>query len=788
VKFLCDRCKTRYSIGDDRVRGKILKIRCKNCANVITVREGMTADPDASLTAPEYVARAKKATTMAPAANDERTEPARDRDAEAPTEPAGGARPASGATSPPATARALPGVAKPPLGTPRSSQGAATEPLGPSKKPGAARSPLGAAKPSQGAPTEPLGGPKPAARAAAADKAPGSAKPPGAAKDSAPRSGAAKRAPGDPARGQPGAAKRPAGQEFLRGEPVNALGAAFASAMARPPPALEEEWYVSIDGDQSGPFSLAEAQAWVAQKPFEAELHCWSEGFDDWLPVDKVSHFRGLRKRPVGPGAAAPPPVPRTAAPARGAASPPAHDEPRPLFAATMAALERGAPSAPGGDLELPTVPSPARAPAFGTAVPPRTNGAAAAPGGAPPPGAPVPRPAGSLGPVYGGMVDDPFGLNDLGELGDSATQIEQPPFADEPGAISAAAGPVVRPTPRPSSSDELTPPHEPASSTLHGTGANAAMTTAAVTAAADDMGFADDDEGGDLSIGEVSRVVNLADIARPPEHAAARRPGTNPVARTGQSPRLRSTGVNASMRMTGPSSRLRSTGAVPNLAGAALAGSAPAEGDPGVSLAPVAKSHRRGLIALLGVAIVVVLVVGGAVFVFVTNEDGPTGGSLGPVHDIDTSRPDEPTAHRATNPGGSNGPAIPTPPPEPLVPRPPRVRPTPAGGNHEAEAPGPGVESLRGEEIEDVARRNQDMTQRCYLRSQRGVDSILVGDVKKIAVTLTIDKDGRVSDVQLSDHGGDALGKCLSGSIRGWKFRPSSGGTFKFSLNFVSG
>ena len=37
VKFLCDRCKTRYSIGDDRVRGKILKIRCKNCANVITV-------------------------------------------------------------------------------------------------------------------------------------------------------------------------------------------------------------------------------------------------------------------------------------------------------------------------------------------------------------------------------------------------------------------------------------------------------------------------------------------------------------------------------------------------------------------------------------------------------------------------------------------------------------------------------------------------------------------------------------------------------------------------------
>ncbi len=39
MKFQCDRCKTRYSIGDDRVRGKILKIRCKNCSAVVTVRE-----------------------------------------------------------------------------------------------------------------------------------------------------------------------------------------------------------------------------------------------------------------------------------------------------------------------------------------------------------------------------------------------------------------------------------------------------------------------------------------------------------------------------------------------------------------------------------------------------------------------------------------------------------------------------------------------------------------------------------------------------------------------------
>ncbi len=39
MKFVCERCQTKYSIADERVRGKILKVKCKTCANVITVRE-----------------------------------------------------------------------------------------------------------------------------------------------------------------------------------------------------------------------------------------------------------------------------------------------------------------------------------------------------------------------------------------------------------------------------------------------------------------------------------------------------------------------------------------------------------------------------------------------------------------------------------------------------------------------------------------------------------------------------------------------------------------------------
>ena len=45
MKFVCDKCNTRYSIADDRVHGRVLKIRCKSCNHVITVREPQEDSP-----------------------------------------------------------------------------------------------------------------------------------------------------------------------------------------------------------------------------------------------------------------------------------------------------------------------------------------------------------------------------------------------------------------------------------------------------------------------------------------------------------------------------------------------------------------------------------------------------------------------------------------------------------------------------------------------------------------------------------------------------------------------
>jgi predicted Zn finger-like uncharacterized protein len=48
VKFSCDKCQTKYSIADEKVRGKVLKIRCKKCDNVIVLREAPAPAPVAA--------------------------------------------------------------------------------------------------------------------------------------------------------------------------------------------------------------------------------------------------------------------------------------------------------------------------------------------------------------------------------------------------------------------------------------------------------------------------------------------------------------------------------------------------------------------------------------------------------------------------------------------------------------------------------------------------------------------------------------------------------------------
>ena len=297
MKFHCDRCKTRYSIADERVRGKILKIRCKNCSAVITVKEGgQAAAPPTPAAKPGAAAGAARPAIPSAASR-----------------PSVAAKPAAGAARP-AAAGQVKGAAGP-----QTSQAMrlGTNAPTPAARPGSvagARATLASRSTSIGA--------QEVARAGASAK--------------------------------PSSALQGAFAQALRKQPEPGP----ADSVSNAPATLDAEWYVSEDGEQYGPYELRQAQDWVSSRRVDDELYCWSEGFDDWLPVEKVSHFRGLRTR--APAASAPgfadahpgstfdlgddgqtvvdaPPDER---------SYPREETPIPLFAATMAQIAAEAPTA----------------------------------------------------------------------------------------------------------------------------------------------------------------------------------------------------------------------------------------------------------------------------------------------------------------------------------------------------------------------------------------------------------------------------------------------------------
>jgi predicted Zn finger-like uncharacterized protein len=665
VKFLCDRCKTRYSIGDERVRGKILKIRCKNCANVITVREGM---PDADAPANAGMPRRNKTTTAAPLV---------------------------------AQAEAVAPVAN-------------------------------------------------------------------------------------------------------NGSNKNALGAAFASAMTKPAPAaLEEEWYVSIDGDQSGPFSLAEAQQWVAGKPFDAELHCWSEGFDDWLPVDKVSHFRGLRKKPAPPPMpAAPPPIPRVGTgPARAITSAPARAEiaaripqnfeentPKPLFAATMASLEKSAsqPTAMANGGGMAAVASGAAAVQARAAIPavtpvqpgsrptPYVNGGITARGAALPSAKPAVTAKGvGLSPL---AAKHAFDSSELA----GATKVEVPAFTDEP-----PDEPATVPAPHLKSVDKLTGPNDAFLDALATArdqdkvpalgSPNLSLSALADAKRAEEAAPEPPDD--DLDIGEVSRVVNLADIARTPKPAA------KPTNQTGAVNRINQTNSIARINQTGSVGRL--SGSIARINGTApvplmdAVDAVPSGNVMPMPAEPTAEpSSKRGLIVLM---ICAALLLGGAAIVVIkmlgTTDDVT---NLGGNYEYNGERPDDPVARRTGDPNGSaTEPVNPYLPPKPK----PRPQPIPNPGSAKPDIIEPKGDKLRSDEIESMAGKSAATTTACFRRADKGADAIRLADVKKIRVAFKVNADGSVDpgSIDLSEKSSATLTSCIQRMISTWKFRANPGGNFGF-------
>lgn len=53
MKITCDNCGAKYSIADEKVRGKVFKIRCKKCSHIVVVRGASTASSETAQSAGE---------------------------------------------------------------------------------------------------------------------------------------------------------------------------------------------------------------------------------------------------------------------------------------------------------------------------------------------------------------------------------------------------------------------------------------------------------------------------------------------------------------------------------------------------------------------------------------------------------------------------------------------------------------------------------------------------------------------------------------------------------------
>ena len=42
MKFLCDNCKAKYQIADEKVAGKTVRMKCRKCGHQIEVRAAVT--------------------------------------------------------------------------------------------------------------------------------------------------------------------------------------------------------------------------------------------------------------------------------------------------------------------------------------------------------------------------------------------------------------------------------------------------------------------------------------------------------------------------------------------------------------------------------------------------------------------------------------------------------------------------------------------------------------------------------------------------------------------------
>ena len=283
MNFLCDRCKQKYHVADEKVRGRaVTRFKCKKCEHVIELRvtsaDGMPSNalPDDANATDESPA------SIPPPSVAPRTAAG----------PAAAPRPAASTSAPrPASSTGIPAAPRSPTGigmsaaSPRPSTNALPS-LG--NRPAAGALPSRPSNPPPGAPKRASLPPSPllagAPRAATSNALPTAA----ARSASAPRPATSSALPA--ARPASPSSASPLRTGLATKEPERRTTSA-ASALLN---ANETGWYAGVRDLPVGPITRSELAAKIEAGDITPDSLVWREGLDDWRPLRNVEELSDL--------------------------------------------------------------------------------------------------------------------------------------------------------------------------------------------------------------------------------------------------------------------------------------------------------------------------------------------------------------------------------------------------------------------------------------------------------------------------------------------------------------
>lgn len=87
---------------------------------------------------------------------------------------------------------------------------------------------------------------------------------------------------------------------------MNQMGGQVQQSMNTPPPMPTSQYYIAVNGQQSGPFTIPQLQQLVQQGQINASTLAWKQGMAQWAAAGTVDELAQLFV------VATPPPMPPT--------------------------------------------------------------------------------------------------------------------------------------------------------------------------------------------------------------------------------------------------------------------------------------------------------------------------------------------------------------------------------------------------------------------------------------------------------------------------------------------